>query len=136
MLPKKAFTCAKIYLVATLWADIFIAYIELNPTFAFLHQFYSGELAISAGRTTIFFFNIASIIPWFGQIFVFLRWTWLLLLLMYFFIDNRTWWYLLSSSFFPLSSSRSFRHLRFVGKLLSGVSSDFSMIQWVLVSVK
>ena len=136
MLPKKTFTCAKIYLVATLWADIFIAYIVLNPIFAFFHQFYSGELAIFAGRTNIFFFNTASIIPWFGQIFAFLRWTWLLILLIYFFIDNRTWWYLLSSSFFPLSSSRSFRHLGFVGKLLSGVSSDFSMIQWVTASVK
>ena len=89
-----------------------------------------------AGSTIIFFFMAANIIRWFGHIVALPRWTWLLLLLKYFFIDNCTWWYLRCSScftpqLFPLNFTvtnlwvtRSLRHLCFLGKLFSGVSSD------------
>ena len=124
-------------LVIALWADIYIAYIALHSIFTFLRQLYPGDFTNFAGSTNIFLFNAALMIWWFDQIVALLRWTWLLLLQRYFFIDNRTWWYLLSSSspyphlFRPflvvknLWVSRSVRHLRFLGKLFLGVSSNF-----------
>ena len=53
-------------LVIALWADIFIAYIALNPVFTFFRQFYPGDLANFAVSTIIFFFIAALIIRWFG----------------------------------------------------------------------
>ena len=96
---KKIIICGNISLAIALWADLFIAYIALNPT----RQFYPEDLANFAD-TMIFFFIAALIIRWFGQIVALPQWTWLLLLLRSFFIDNHNWWYLLSSSSFPPTS--------------------------------
>ena len=70
-----------IYFHNTLWADIFIVYIALKPISTFLRQFYPGDLTNFADNTVIFFFIVALIIQWFGQIFatiappeVFLHW--------------------------------------------------------------
>ena len=130
---KKIIICGNISLVIALWADIFIAYIALNPIFTFIRYFYRGDLANFAGGIIIFFVA-AVIIRWFGLVVALPRWTWLLLLLRYFFIDSRTWWHLLSPSsppkllwpYFAVTNSSvslSMTHLRFLGKLFSGVSS-------------
>ena len=127
----------KYFSVIALWADIFIAYIALNSMPTFLSLIYLGDLASFAGSTIIFFFIAGLINRWFAQIVTLSLWTWLLLLLRYFFINNRTYWCLLSSSsplpqlFWPyfavtnLWVSRLLRHLRFFGKLFSGVFAKF-----------
>ena len=97
---KKIIICGYISLVTTLWTDIFIAYIALNPVSTFLRQFYQGDFGNFAGSTIIFFFIAALIIRWFGQIVALPRWTWLLLLLRKFFINRDP-----DGIFFPLPPS-------------------------------
>ena len=111
---KKIIICRNISLAMALWADIFIAYIALNPISAFFCQFYTGGIAHFAGSTIIFFFIAALITQWFSLFVAVPRWTWLLLLQRYFFTSNCTWWYLLSSFSFPPTFSALFFSNKFV----------------------
>ena len=122
-------------LVIALWAYIFIAYIAWNRISTFLRQFYPESLANFVGSIIIFFINAVLFIRWFDQIVALPRWV--LLLLSYI-------WSLTTKNngiFFPVLLYCQFfwpyfcvtilwvscllRHLRFLAKLLSGVSSKF-----------
>ena len=128
---KEKKSSAEISLVIALWADIFIAIAHWTQCPHFSVSSIQGILQIL--QVTVFFIT-ALIIRWFGQIIAFPRWTWLLLLLRYFFIDLEvfSFFFLVSLKLFSLiisynnlRVSRLLRHLRFLGKLFSGVSSVF-----------
>ena len=59
---QKITNCENVSLVIALWADIFIAYIALNPISIFLSLFYLRDLANFAGSTMIFFFIVAALV--------------------------------------------------------------------------
>ena len=103
----KIIICRNMSFVIALWVDIFIAYITLKTISAFLCHFYSGDLANIPGRTIFLHFFVALIIRWFGQFAPLPRCTWRL-----------------KAVPLPLASL-IFWHLRFLGKLFSGVSSKF-----------
>ena len=142
IIQKTIIICRNISLVIAIWPDTLIAYIALNPIFTFLRQFHPRDLANFAGKyhhlllhrcshhlllsssllaLWVIAIDLAAALPD-----IFLNWQPYLMVSSFLSLPPQIF-----RSYFVVTIlwvSRSLRHLRFLGKLFSGVSSTFFTI--------